>query len=283
MKLDAHQHFWRYSAAEYPWIPSGSELQRDWLPHDLATLQTPLGFDGSIAVQARQSLEETRWLLSLADQHPRIKGVVGWVDLRSPELTAQLKEFVAHPKFVGVRHVVQDEPYDRFMLGEEFLRGLGQLHSFGLSYDLLVFPKQLPAACEIAGRFPNQRFVLDHIAKPAITERRLEPWAEQIRELARRQNVFCKLSGLVTEADHQRWRESDLLPYLDVVAEAFSPARLMIGSDWPVCLLAASYERTMNVVLTWAKQLSPAEQAGILGDNCARFYFDNFSHQAKIE
>jgi len=283
MKLDAHQHFWRYSAAEYPWIPSGSELQRDWLPHDLATLQTPLGFDGSIAVQARQSLEETRWLLSLADQHPRIKGVVGWVDLRSPELTAQLKEFVAHPKFVGVRHVVQDEPDDRFMLGEEFLRGLGQLHSFGLSYDLLVFPKQLPAACKIAGRFPNQRFVLDHIAKPAITERRLEPWAEQIRELARRQNVFCKLSGLVTEADHQRWRESDLLPYLDVVAEAFSPARLMIGSDWPVCLLAASYERTMNVVLTWAKQLSPAEQAGILGDNCARFYFDNFSHQAKIE
>lgn len=272
MKLDAHQHFWRYSAAEYPWIPRGSALQRDWLPQDLAALQTPLGFDGSIAVQARQTLEETRWLLSLADQNPRIKGVVGWVDLRSPELPAQLAEFAAHPKFVGVRHVVQDEPDDRFMLGAEFLRGLGQLSSFGLAYDLLIFPKQLPAACEVVARFPGQQFVLDHIAKPAIQERRLEPWARQIRELARHPNVFCKLSGLVTEADHQHWREADLLPYLDVVAEAFGPARLMMGSDWPVCLLAASYKRTMNVVLTWAKQFSPAEQAGIFGDNCARFY-----------
>lgn len=272
VKLDAHQHFWRYSAAGYPWIPKGSPLERDWLPEDLAALQSPLGFDGSIAVQARQTLEETRWLLSLADQHPRIKRVVGWVNLRSEELPAQLVEFAAHPKFVGVRHVVQDEPDDRFMLGADFLRGLGQLQAFSLTYDLLIFPKQLPAAREVAARFPKQSFVLDHIAKPAIKERRFEPWASEIRELARHPNVFCKLSGLVTEADHQQWREDDLLPYLDVVAEAFGPARLMIGSDWPVCLLAASYERTMNVVTTWARKFSSAGQASIFGGNCAQFY-----------
>jgi len=272
MKLDAHQHFWRYSATEYPWIPPGSALQRDWLPEDLAALQLPLGFEGSIAVQARQTLEETRWLLALADKHPNIHGVVGWVDLRSEKLPTQLREFAAHPKFVGVRHVVQDEPDDRFMLGAEFLRGLGQFQPFGLTYDLLIFPKHLPAACEVVARFPKQRFVLDHIAKPAIRARQLEPWATQIRELAQHPNVFCKLSGLVTEADHQHWRESDLLPYLDVVAEAFGPGRLMIGSDWPVCLLAASYELTMNVVLNWARKFSPVEQVGIFGGNCARFY-----------
>lgn len=272
MKLDAHQHFWRYSAAEYPWIPTGSALQRDWLPEDLAALQTPLGFDGSIAVQARQTLEETRWLLSLADRHPFIRGVVGWVDLRSPEVEAQLREFAAHPKFVGVRHVVQEEPDDRFMLGADFLRGLGQLRDFGLTYDLLIFPKQLPAAREVVARFPEQAFVLDHVAKPAIQRRELEPWATEIHALARHPNVGCKLSGMVTEADHRHWREAELHPYLDVVAEAFGPARLMIGSDWPVCLPAASYERTMRAVMTWAQKFSSTEQAGIFGENGAGFY-----------
>ena len=272
VKLDAHQHFWRYSAQEYPWIPKGSALQRDWLPQDLATQQAPLGFDGSIAVQARQTLEETRWLLSLADQNPRILGVVGWVDLRSEELPEQLAEFAARPKFVGVRHVVQDEPDDLFMLGEEFLRGVRQLRAYSLTYDLLIFPRQLPAASEVVSRFPQQQFVLDHIAKPSIKDRRLEPWLTEIRDLAQYPNVACKLSGLVTEADHQHWREEDLLPYLDIVTEAFGPARLMIGSDWPVCLLAGDYARTLNVVLSWAKKFSTAEQAGIFGDNCARFY-----------
>ena len=157
MKLDAHQHFWRYSAAEYPWIPIGSALQRDWLPEDLAALQEPLGFDGSIAVQARQTLEETRWLLSLADQHPHIRGVVGWVDLRVAELGAELRQFAAHPKFVGVRHVVQDEPDERFMLGAEFLRGLSQLRDFGLTYDLLIFPKQLPVPAKSWRVFRSRR------------------------------------------------------------------------------------------------------------------------------
>lgn len=272
VKLDAHQHFWRYSATEYPWIPIGSELQRDWLPEDLASLQAPLGFGGSIAVQARQTLEETRWLLTLADRHPRICGVVGWLDLRLTDLAAQLREFAAHPKFVGVRHVVQDEPDDRFMLGMEFLRGLGQLHAFGLTFDLLILPKQLPAAREVVARFPEQAFVLDHLAKPAIKQSELEPWATEIRALARHSNVCCKLSGLVTEADHHHWREADLRPYLEVVAEAFGPARLMIGSDWPVCLLAASYQRAMEAVMKWAGKFSSAEQGGIFGGNCARFY-----------
>jgi L-fuconolactonase len=277
VKLDAHQHFWRYSAAEYPWIATGSALQRDWLPTDLADLQSPLGFDGSIAVQARQTLAETRWLLSLADRHPGIRGVVGWVDLRSAELDAQLGEFAAHPKFVGVRHVVQDEPDDRFMLGAEFLRGLGQLRTLGLTYDLLIFPKQLPSVREVVARFPEQPFVLDHLAKPAIKQRKLEPWATEIRALAQHPNVFCKLSGLVTEADHRHWLEDDLRSYLDVAAEAFGPARLMIGSDWPVCLLAAGYERTMEVVMTWAQKFSSTEQAGIFGNNCVRFYFQRLA------
>jgi L-fuconolactonase len=272
MKLDAHQHFWRYSASEYPWIPKGSLLEGDWLPKDLAGLQTPLGFQGSVAVQARQTLEETRWLLALADQHPEIRGVVGWVDLRSSELPAQLRELSAHPRFVGVRHVVQDEPDDRFLLGADFVRGLAQLRAFDLTYDLLIFPKQLPAAREVVARFPEQPFVLDHAAKPAIKARTLEPWATEIRALARHPNVYCKLSGLVTEADHAQWQGDDLRPHLEVVLDAFGPARLMIGSDWPVCLLAGSFERTMNAVMHWAEQLSSADQAGILGDNCARFY-----------
>lgn len=280
MKLDAHQHFWRYSATEYPWIPVGSALQRDWLPEDLAALQSPLGFDGSIAVQARQTLEETRWLVSLADRHLHIRGVVGWVDLRSEQVAAQLREFAAHPKFVGVRHVVQDEPDDRFMLGAEFLRGLSQLRGFGLTYDLLIFPKQLPAAREVVARFPEQPFVLDHIAKPPIARSEFEPWATEIRALARHPNVYCKLSGLVTEADHQHWREEDLHPYLDVVAEAFGPVRLMIGSDWPVCLLAANYERAMQAVITWAQRFLQAERAGVLGDNCARFYLRHSESRA---
>ena len=205
-RVDAHQHFWRYSADEYPWIPADSALQRDWLPEDLAAVQAPLGLEGSIAVQARQTLEETRWLLSLADKYPRIHGVVGWVDLRSAELDAQLREFTAHSKFVGVRHVVQDEPDERFMLGAEFLRGLGQLstlrsatedgHALGLTYDLLIFPQQLPAAREVVGRFPEQAFVLDHLAKPAVKRRELAlVFATFPRLQEREQQIAGTLSG----------------------------------------------------------------------------------------
>lgn len=272
MRIDAHQHFWNYSAAAYPWIPPGSPLQRDWLPEDLLALQTPLGLDGSIAVQARQSLEESRWLLELADRQPSIKGVVGWVDLREREVDAQLARLAAHPKFRGVRHVVQDEPDDRFMLREDFLRGIGRLREFGLTYDILIFPKQLPAAIELVRRFPEQPFVLDHIAKPFIKAGALEPWAAQIRELAQSPNVWCKVSGLVTEADWAAWKAADFKPYLDVVFGAFGVERLMFGSDWPVCLLAGSYGRVFRLAADYAAQFSAADQAGFAGSNAAKFY-----------
>lgn len=271
-RLDSHQHFWRYDAAQYPWIPTGSPLQRDWVPADLAALQQPLGFDGSIAVQARQSLAESRWLLELADADPRIKGVVGWVDLQSEQVGEQLAEFARHPRFVGVRHVVQDEPDDNFMLRPAFVRGIGALQDFGLTYDLLIFPKHLPAAIELVRRFPGQPFVLDHIAKPFIKTGALSPWREQIQELAQFPNVLCKVSGMVTEADHGAWRPDDFRPYLDAVFNAFGEDRLMFGSDWPVSLLAADYGQVVGLVRDYAAPLSTDAQAKLFGGNAARFY-----------
>lgn len=272
VKLDSHQHFWSYDAAQYPWIPSGSPLHRDWLPGDLAPLLATAGLDGCIAVQARQTLEESRWLLSLADRAPIIRGVVGWVDLRSENVSAQLAEFSRHAKFRGVRHVVQDEPDVDFMLGAEFQRGIGALHEFGLTYDLLIFPKQLPAAIELVRQFPHQPFVLDHIAKPPIKTGALSPWREQIRELAKAPNVFCKVSGLVTEADHAHWRASDFTPYFDVVFAAFGEDRVMFGSDWPVCLLAGEYARVFALVNDFAAQFTPSVRAKFFGENAARSY-----------
>ena len=272
MRLDAHQHFWRYSAAGYPWIPVGSPLQRDWLPADLAALQRPLGFDGSIAVQAQQSLAETHWLLGLADADPRIRGVVGWVDLQAEDVEASLATLAAHPRLVGVRHVVQDEPDDRFLLRPAFLRGIAALRRHDLAYDILIYPRQLPAALEFVQHFPEQPFVLDHAAKPHIRDGVLSPWREQIRELARNPNVCCKVSGLITEADHRNWQPADLHPYLDVLMEAFGPRRLMFGTDWPVCLLAGSYEVVEGLVRDHFRGLSPEESAGLWGGNCAEFY-----------
>ena len=273
MRLDAHQHFWSYDAAQYPWIPPGSPLHRSWLPDDLAALQQPLGFEGSIAVQARQVVGESDWLLSLADKHANVKGVVGWVDLRSDRVEADLARLAAHPKFVGVRHVVQEEPDDDFMLGKDFQRGISKLAAFGLTYDILIYPKQLPAAIRLAENFPAQPFVLDHIAKPPIKDGTIEPWKSLLRELAKRPNVHCKVSGMLTEADHRHWQAGQFRPYLDTVFEAFGPARLMYGSDWPVCLFAGSYDQAFRLVDDYARGLTEAERAGLFGDNGARFYF----------
>ncbi len=270
MKIDTHQHFWRYDPVAYPWIPDGSALQRDWLPADLAPCLAAAGLDGCVAVQARQTLEESRWLLALADKHPFIAGVVGWVDLCREAVAGDLAELSGHPRFRGVRHVVQDEPDDRFLIRPDFMRGISLLREFGLTYDLLVFPRQLPAAIELVRRFPEQSFVLDHIAKPPIKQGVLSPWREWIRELAQAPNVMCKLSGLVTEADHARWRPSDFGPYLDVVMEAFGPDRLMYGSDWPVCLLAASYAAQHGIVAAEISRRGLADQ--VLARNACRFY-----------
>jgi L-fuconolactonase len=272
MRLDAHQHFWSYDAAQYPWIPPGSPLHRSWLPDDLAALQKPLGFDGSIAVQARQVVGESDWLLSLADKHANVKGVVGWVDLRSDRVEADLARLAAHPKFVGVRHVVQEEPDVDFMLGRDFQRGISKLRAHGLTYDILIYPKQLEAAIRLAENFPQQPFVLDHLAKPPIKDGAMEPWKSQLLRLAKLPNVHCKVSGMLTEADHKAWRAEQFRPYLDTVFEAFGPARLMYGSDWPVCLFAGSYEQAYRLVDDYARGLTDAERAGLFGGNCARFY-----------
>jgi L-fuconolactonase len=273
MRLDSHQHFWKYSPVDYSWISDRhAVLKRDFLPSDLQPLLGALGFDGSVTVQARQSLEETRWLLELAEQHAFIKGVVGWVDLRSEQLREQLETFAPHPKLVGVRHVVHDEPDDQFMLLPEFRRGIAQLQEYGLTYDLLLFPRHLPVAVELVREFPAQPFVLDHIAKPGIAGGLVSPWREDLQELAQFPNVFCKLSGMVTEAKWNGWRPEDFYPYLDVVFEAFGPKRLMIGSDWPVCTVAGEYQRVMHIVIDHLKKFPEQVQAEVLGENCALFY-----------
>ncbi len=271
-RLDAHQHFWVYDAQQYPWIPTGSALHRDWLPEDLAREQAPLDFQGSIAVQARQSLEETRRLLKLAAQFPAIRGVVGWVDLRAENVSEQLAEFVPNPKFVGVRHVVQDEKEPDFLLRSDFVRGLRALHGFGLRYDLLILAHQLPAAIRLVAQMPELPFVLDHLAKPPIKGGGLSPWREQIQELAKAPNVCCKISGLITEADPQHWQPEQITPYLDVAFQAFGVERLMFGSDWPVCLLAGSYERVFRLSENYARGLSAGQRADLFGGNAARFY-----------
>jgi L-fuconolactonase len=273
VKIDAHQHFWRYTPQEYGWISSDmAVLGRDHLPVDLSPLLEEAGIAGSIAVQARQTLEETRWLLELADRHPLIKGVVGWVDLRSPALCQQLERFILHPRFRGVRHVLQDEPDDRFMLREDFMRGLDRLAEHNLTYDLLIFPRHLPLACQLVEKFPNQPFVLDHIAKPFIKDGRLSPWDADIRRLAGYPNVWCKVSGMVTEADWREWRPLDFRPYLDVVFEAFGPQRIMFGSDWPVCTLAGSYAEVAGIFSDYTQKLSTEEQSLVWGGTARNFY-----------
>jgi L-fuconolactonase len=275
MRLDSHQHFWRYNPAHQVWMTDAMDvLRRDYLPGELEPLLKSIGFDGSIAVQARQMVEETEWLLELADQHDFIKGVVGWVDLCSPKLRGQLEEYSKQPKFVGVRHVVHDEPDDQFMLLPEFRRGIAQLRDFDLTYDLLLFPTHLPVALTLVSEFPEQPFVVDHIAKPAIGERKFSPWKEDLRCLAAFPNVCCKLSGMVTEAKWKQWRPEDFRRYLDIVIAAFGTDRVMAGSDWPVCTLSGDYSSVMGLVLDYVQQFPATAREGILGDNCVRFYGD---------
>ena len=273
MKIDSHQHFWDYNPKDYPWITDKlAHIRRSFLPPDLEPELKAAGLDACIAVQARQSLEENRFLLRLADQYPFIKGVVGWVDLRANNVEQQLQQFAPHPKFVGVRHVAQDEPDDRFLVGKDFLRGISKLKQFDLAYDILIFPKQLPAAIELANKFPDQRFVLDHLAKPNIREKATEPWKTHVRELSKATNVLCKVSGMVTEARWDAWKKQDFFPYLDIVAEAFGMERLMFGSDWPVCLLAGSHASVHGIVADWLRASGKDRREHVLGDTCAAFY-----------
>jgi L-fuconolactonase len=273
MHIDAHQHFWIYTPAEYDWIDdSMAALRRNFLPEDLKPELATNGFQGSVVVQTRQTLEETRWLLELSDRSPSILGVVGWADLRSPDIRSQLKVLAQNSKLVGIRHIVQSEPDDRFLLQPEFLRGVSVLEEFDLAYDILIYTKHLPVAAEFVERFPRQRFVLDHMAKPPIKSGNIDSWAHGIKRLAEFPNLFCKLSGLVTEADWQHWRPEQIVPFLDVAFETFGPDRLMIGSDWPVCLVAASYARALQVVKTYLLGQKPECREAVLGGNAQRFW-----------
>jgi L-fuconolactonase len=262
MILDAHHHFWRYSREEYGWISAEMEvLARDYCVSDLREAAGACGVTGSIVVQARQTVEETDWLLDLADGDDFIRGVVGWAPLAAADVGETLDRWSGRPKLRGLRHVVQDEPDDGFLLGDDFNRGVGAALQRGLTYDLLIFARHLPTATEFVDRHPSGRFVLDHLAKPAIAAGQIEPWRTHLQELAKRPNIACKVSGVVTEADWSSWTADSIRPYLDAALDAFGPRRLMYGSDWPVCLLAAEYARWVEVVADWAGQLSPDEQA----------------------
>ena len=274
MRIDAHQHFWKYRADEYGWIDdSMSALRRDFLPDDLEPELKRAGFDACVAVQAQHSVGETEWLLSLAEQNPFIAGVVGWVDLRAEDASQQLAQLAKSPKLVGIRHVVQGEPDDRFLLRPDFLRGVGELQQFDLTYDILIYPKHLVVAAEFVEQFPTQRFVLDHLAKPFIKKGELEPWASDLRRLAGHPNVFCKLSGMVTEADWKAWKSQHFVPYLETALECFGPERLMTGSDWPVCMAAAvSYKQVMDLVQNFLTRYPSDVADQILGRTAQKFW-----------
>ena len=273
MVIDAHQHFWRFNYMRDAWITEDmSVIRRDFLPADLAPVLDSNGVDATIAVQADQSEAETEFLLGLAEGNRRVAGVVGWVDLRAANVEKRLEHFSHFKKLRGVRHIAQVEADDRFLARAEFVRGIGHLKSFGLTYDILIFPRQLPAAIELVGKVPGQRFVVDHLAKPEIKAGKIEPWAGLIREIAASPNVYCKVSGMVTEADWKGWKPEDFEPYLDVMFDVFGPERLMFGSDWPVCLVAANYAQVKDIVESYVDRHAPAAKTAVFGENVKRFY-----------
>ncbi len=272
-KIDSHHHFWKYDAVEYGWIgDSMRSLRRDFLPSDLHRALDEGGVQQAISVQARQTLEETHWLLEMAAKDTRIAAVVGWVPLISTGLDMALQPLAPHPKLKSVRHVLQDEPANQLMDNPEFNRGIERLHHYGLRYDLLIFERHLSQAIQFVDRHPNQVFILDHIAKPTIAKHVMEPWRTKIGELAKRENVYCKISGMVTEADWANWKTADLTPYLDTVLKAFGPARLMYGSDWPVMLVASSYGRWSKLIGEYLSKLSEAEQTRIWSSTAKEAY-----------
>jgi L-fuconolactonase len=275
MIIDSHQHFWKYNNKDYDWMGDDMEiLKNDFLPNNLQPILQSTGIKGTIAVQARQSLEETRWLLALAEENDFITGVVGWVDLCSDAVEVQLQEFSSAKKFCGVRHVLHDEPDDNYMLRDEFTNGIEKLREFNLTYDLLLFTQHLPIACDLVAKFPNQRFVLDHLAKPSIKDGEIDDWALGLKQLADYPNIYCKVSGMVTENHWESWQESDFTPYLNIVFSMFGWERVMFGSDWPVCTVAAEYAEVFGIIQNYLRNNDFSEQAikAVLGGNAQHFY-----------
>lgn len=275
MKIDAHHHFWHFNTQDYGWISDDmAVLRRDFLPADLKPELDRAGIDRVVSVQARQCVEETEWLLKLAEENDFIAGIVGWLPIASPDFPALLEKFAANPKLRAIRHVVQDEPDDRFILGEAFNRGIDRLLAAHLVYDILIFERHLPYAIEfVKNHSPEQVFVLDHIAKPKIAAGEMQPWADNLRKLAAFPNVYCKLSGLVTEADIRNWTPDQLRPYVETVLDAFGPERVMFGSDWPVCTCATNYSAWRGLVGEFISRLSENEQAQIMGGTALKAYF----------
>jgi L-fuconolactonase len=273
MRIDAHQHFWHFDPVRDTWITEDMKvIGRDFLPEDLAPHLRAEGIDGCIAVQADQSEDETDFLLRLAGQHAFIRGVVGWVDLQSPDIATRLERWSGNRLLKGFRHILQGEAQRDLMLAPAFTRGIAALQPYGYTYDLLIYPDQLPYARTLAAHFPQQAFVLDHLAKPPIKSGSLNGWKEGIEALAALPNVCCKLSGFVTEASWKGWQVSEFEPYFDVILNAFGPGRVLFGSDWPVCLLSADYSTVYRIVLDYIATLSATEQEAILGLNAVRFY-----------
>ena len=274
MKIDSHHHLWAINDTDYVWMSDAhAAIRRDFLSSDLNAVLDESGIDGSVAVQARQMIEETSFLLDIADSNPRIHAVVGWVPLCENGGEPYLEHFAAHPKLAGVRHVVHDEPDDDFILRPDFNQGIRNLAAYGLTYDILIFAKHLPQTIRFVDHHPNQPFVVDHIAKPTITRAAFDQgWADGICELAKRENVCCKVSGMVTEIRDEEWEPEILRPYFDTVLEAFGPNRVMFGSDWPVCLLRSTHSRWTEICETFTQSLSPDEYAAFWAGNAARFY-----------
>lgn len=274
MKIDAHQHFWELDRFDYEWLdaPDLEPIRRDYVPADLSPHLKKCEIDRSVFVQTRHDVKENHWALSLCESNSFLAGIVGWVDLASERCEEQLLEFKDHPQFLGIRHVTQDEPDDDFIVRGDVIRGLQVLQKYQVPFDLLFFVKHLKHAVTVARACPDLPLVIDHLAKPRIREQSLTDWEADFRAAARCENVYCKLSGMVTEADWKNWKPSDLKPYIDIALDAFGPSRLMYGSDWPVCELAATYEQVYDALTENISALSNSEKEQIFGKTAARFY-----------
>ncbi|WP_271766523.1 amidohydrolase family protein [Aquimarina algiphila] len=273
MTIDSHQHFWKYDPVKHSWINDEmSVLQQDYLPSNLKKLYKEANIDGCITVQADQSEKETEFLLDLAKKNTFIKGIVGWVDLRSDTLEDRLKYYSNHKIIKGFRHVVQDEPDPEFIIGDQFKKGIALLNQYGFAYDILIFPHQLEASLKLIEEFPEHRFVIDHIAKPKIKDRLIDDWQRIMQAIATHKNVYCKVSGMVTEADWSGWKYEDFVPYLDIIFKAFGNDRIMYGSDWPVCLLGGNYFAVKGIIDQYISDFSKEEKQKIMGGNAIHFY-----------
>ena len=273
MRLDAHQHFWKYDPVRHGWIDDRMQvIRRDFLPADLAPELTTAGIDGCVAVQADETEEETRFLLDLAEEHDFIRAVVGWVDFKAPDISDRLAQWRERQLLKGFRAIMQGQPDEKYLTNRTFIEGIHKLAGTGFTYDLLVYHDQLTSLIRFTERFPDQSFILDHIAKPDITNGRIKPWKEHMKTLAQHPGIYCKLSGMITEADWKNWRYDDLAPYLEIAGECFGTDRLCFGTDWPVCLLAGGYQTVKGVLDRFLGQVTEAERENIWGNNARKFY-----------